>query len=277
MKRKHVGSITAKPIVFDQEWCDDRRIRITRNPIEDGGFLETIVDRTDSFRAERHISHLARHDPLTDLPNRTLMRERIEELIRHPDGDARCAVLCLDLDKFKDVNDVLGHAVGDKLLIEVAARLSKIVRDTDLVVRLGGDEFAIIQHRVASKKDVAALCDRLILALAEPFTIEGQIVQVGTSIGVRFLAARDLDHDLTLNEADTALYEAKTAGRGTWKLFSTQMGRKLSLRRELEHDLRAAIHLDQFVMHYQPQIDVRTSAIYGFEALVRWDHPERGL
>ncbi|WP_420830013.1 putative bifunctional diguanylate cyclase/phosphodiesterase [Croceicoccus hydrothermalis] len=277
LRREHLRGPWSTATVFEQEWNEGRRIRVSRNPIQGGGFLETVVDRTDSYKAERYILHLARHDPLTDLPNRIFMRERMEDLARDRRGDTRCAVLCLDLDRFKDVNDVLGHGVGDKLLIDVAGRLAKNVRESDLVVRLGGDEFAVIQHSAGSKRDVGILCDRLIAALSEPFHIDDQVIRIGSSIGVRFVSARDLDPDVTLNEADAALYAAKAAGRGTWKAFNAQMGRDLSRRRELEQDLRTAIDRDQFVMHYQPQIDTRTQRIYGFEALVRWNHPHRGL
>ncbi|MEE2794397.1 MAG: EAL domain-containing protein [Pseudomonadota bacterium] len=276
-KREHLGMPVYQITAVEQEWSDDRRIQITRSPVDGGGFLETIVDRTDAYRAERHIHHLARHDPLTDLPNRMMMRERMEELVRNRQKNDRCAVLCLDLDRFKDVNDLMGHGVGDALLVKVADVLRQTVRHEDMVVRLGGDEFAIIQHRITTQAAVAALCQRIVDALAEPFQLCGQTVATGTSIGARIISADDFDPDKALGEADIALYAAKADGRGTWRLFDTSMSDEINLRREFEQSLRDAVENDQFVVHYQPQVDLRTREIYGFEALARWNHPVRGI
>jgi diguanylate cyclase (GGDEF)-like protein len=186
-------------------------------------------------------------------------------------------VLCIDLDQFKEVNDTLGHPVGDRLLCAVADRLRGAVRDTDVVARLGGDEFVILQSLVRSPDDVAALARRTIELLGRPYDIEGHRLLIGASIGAA-LAPRDgKSADDLLKNADMALYQAKADGRGTWRLFEPEMDRKAQARRSLEMDLRQAVAGGGFQLHYQPLFNLRTNRISTCEALLRWPHPERGM
>ena len=261
---------------LEQEWPDGRTIVIHRNSIADGGFLDTIVDVTESRKASAQIAHLARHDALTDLPNRVLLRERMQEVIRNAQRDERCAIMCLDLDRFKLVNDTLGHPVGDALLVQVSDRLKSLLRANDVIARLGGDEFAIIQQHVMKDAEPSRLARRIIAELSKPYSIEGNKVQIGTSIGIEVVEVTNLNPDEALRNADLALYEAKAQGRGTFCIFSAEMHDNATQRRELETDLRDALAQGEFVVHYQPQLDIEQNSISGFEALARWEHPERG-
>ena len=220
---------------------------------------------------------MARHDALTGLPNRVLFREEMEKaLVRVARGET-VAVLCLDLDHFKSVNDTLGHPVGDGLLKAVAERLLACVRDTDTVARLGGDEFAILQAGLDKPESAAILAQRLIDDVCEPYDIDGHEVVVGASIGIA-IAPSDGDHpDQLLKNADMALYRAKSDGRRLYRFFEREMDARLQARRALELDLRKALADGEFELFYQPLIDLRTESISGFEALLRWNHPERGL
>jgi diguanylate cyclase (GGDEF)-like protein len=232
---------------------------------------------TERRQAEARVEHMARHDALTGLPNRAQLRTRMEEALARARRGEQFAVLCLDLDRFKAVNDTLGHPVGDELLRAVTLRLRSLVRETDTVVRLGGDEFAIIQATLAQPDAATALARRLIAELAEPYVIEGHQVVVGASVGIA-LAPRDgSSADLLLKSADLALYRAKADGRGTWRFFEPEMDARMQARRQLELDLRQALAAGEFHLLYQPLINLVSGRITGFEALLRWHHPERGL
>ena len=250
------------------------------------GALAFVILRVFPLRLLRHAlarsEHLATHDVLTGLPNRVLFCDRLDQSIAWSRREAASlAVLSLDLDHFKDINDTLGHAVGDRLLMEVAARLNTCLRETDTLARLGGDEFAIVQVSVRHLTDTEILAQRVVDALSATFEIGGHPVTVSTSLGITVRCGTDLallpcDSGLLLQEAEVALYRAKDEGRGTYRFFEADMDVKLQERRTLECDIRDALENGQFRLHYQPQIDLRERRIVGAEALIRWLHPCRG-
>jgi diguanylate cyclase (GGDEF)-like protein/PAS domain S-box-containing protein len=235
-------------------------------------------DITERKRAEARITHMAHHDSMTGLANRVLLRERLEQaLARMLEQESRLAVLYVDLDCFKDVNDALGHPVGDALLRLAAERLRGCVRDGDTVARLGGDEFAIIQDAIANADEASALARRIVAVIGAPFHVEGQDVVVSASVGIAVAPRDSTDPDSLLQFADMALYAAKTDGRRTYRFFEPDMNARLHARRALETDLRAAFVRNEFELYYQPAIDIASGEIVGFEALLRWNHPQRGL
>ncbi|WFS04556.1 bifunctional diguanylate cyclase/phosphodiesterase [Rhizobium tumorigenes] len=260
-----------------------RMCRLAGRPIvsESGqfqGYRGTATDITEEVEAQERAAHLAHHDALTGLPNRVLFRDRLNVAIAsHREETARIAVICLDLDHFKEVNDTLGHGAGDVLLQQLSGRLTSCVRRSDTVARLGGDEFAIIQVGVNQPHEAEQLSRRLINALKEPFSIDGQELHIGVSIGIAIADLADGDPERLLKNADIALYRAKQAGRATYKIFEPKMDMELQARKALEHDLRQAVLKNELEVHYQPLIDLETRTITGVEALVRWRHPTRGL
>ncbi|MBS0642647.1 MAG: EAL domain-containing protein [Acetobacteraceae bacterium] len=227
-------------------------------------------------------AHLATHDTLTGLPNRALFRDRLDlSLAMSRRERLSLAVFYVDLDHFKDVNDTLGHAIGDRLLVAASARLRACLRESDTLARLGGDEFAIIQVGVRQVADTEILAQRLVDALSSPFEIEGHSVSVSTSVGVTVRGETDLklmtfDAGILLQEADVALYRAKEDGRATYRFFRAEMNDALLERRKLEADMREALEKGEFLLHYQPQLSPDTGRIIGAEALIRWPHPRRG-
>jgi len=230
-----------------------------------------VVERTAEIR------RVATHDALTGLPNRALLHEKIEDALARVRRGETLAVLCLDLDHFKSVNDTLGHAVGDTLLKAVTARLTTCVRETDVVSRLGGDEFVVIQSNVETPEEAGVLARRIIDAIAEPFDVEGHRVVVGMSVGIAIAPTDGIDRELLLRSADMALYRAKSDGRSACRFFEPAMDIRLQERRRLELDLRRALVAHEFTLHYQPLVDAVTETIAGFEALLRWNHPETGM
>jgi diguanylate cyclase (GGDEF)-like protein/PAS domain S-box-containing protein len=254
-----------------------RSIAVISNPLPTGGWVSTHEDITEKLAAQAKISHMALHDALTNLPNRVFLRQQMEIHLSQLGRDQKFAVLCLDLDRFKVVNDSLGHPVGDKLLREVAVRARKCLREGDTLARIGGDEFVILQAQVNNAEDASALAARLIEEIGCPFDLDGHQVSIGISVGIA-LAPGDADgSDELLRNADMALYRAKAEGRGTYRFFEAEMDRLMQARRILELDLRKAIVNNEFVVFYQPLIKLQTEEICGFEALVRWNHPLRGL
>jgi diguanylate cyclase (GGDEF)-like protein len=226
---------------------------------------------------EQRLEHMAHHDALTDLPNRLRLRQATEnELARVQRGET-IAVLCLDLDHFKSVNDTLGHPAGDCLLRTAAERLRQSVRETDIVARVGGDEFAVVQVAAEQPRGAIVLADRLIETLAKPFDLDGHQVVIGTSIGIALAPSDGLDTDQLMKNADMALYRAKADGRGVSRFFEPEMDAKMQARRTLEIDLRKALVEDEFELYYQPLVNLQSDAVSGFEALLRWNHPTRGL
>ncbi|WP_052402496.1 bifunctional diguanylate cyclase/phosphodiesterase [Muricoccus aerilatus] len=235
-----------------------------------------IIDLTERREAEARIAHLAYHDALTGLPNRVLLRDRLDAALARARRGEGFAVLCLDLDRFKEVNDSLGHPIGDALLRAVSERLQSAVRAVDTLARLGGDEFAVIQANVDQPGAATSLARRLVEVLGEPFDIEGHHLVIGTSIGVATAPDDSLDADVLLKAADMALYSAKAEGRGRWRFFEPGMDARMQMRRALETDLRRALALGEFEVHYQPIVNVGSRRVSGLEALVRWRHPARG-
>jgi len=254
-----------------------RSIRVVHQPMPNGGWVATFEDITEWEKAQQQISHMARHDGLTNLPNRMLFRERLERALHLSKRGDQLAVFCLDLDHFKEINDSLGHPVGDALLREVARRLCECVTEDDTVARLGGDEFAIVQFcRNCDPTSSSALASRLVERIGEPYDVAGHQLVIGVSVGVS-LAPDDGDNpDLLLKNADLALYRAKADGRGTYRFFEAGMDARAQARRMLELDLRAALRRQEFEIHYQPIVDIAGDRTVAFEALVRWNHPERG-
>ncbi|CAH2602437.1 EAL domain-containing protein [Rhodovastum atsumiense] len=241
------------------------------------GALGVIIDVTERREAEAHIAHLARHDPLTGLPNRALFHERLQEALARAQRGEGFAVLLIDLDRFKEVNDTLGHPVGDALLRAVTGRLLAELRETDTLARLGGDEFAIIQSDVAQPKATLPLARRLVEMLGHPFELDGHQVVIGSSIGIALAPVDGRDADRLVKAADLALYRAKEEGRGRWRFFEPGMDAHMQRRRALELDLRRALQAGEFALFYQPVVDAASRRISGLEALLRWQHPGRGL
>jgi diguanylate cyclase (GGDEF)-like protein len=256
---------------------DGRSVQIVNEPLADGGWVATHEDVTEQRRAEQRITHLAHYDALTDLPNRTLFHEQIKRELAHAAPDRQLAVLYIDIDEFKSVNDSLGHMIGDELLKAVAVSLSACVRGTDFVARLGGDEFAIVQTGVTNAADVTELIHRIYNAIRAPYQCLGHQVTTDASIGVALAPQDGSDLDQILKNADLAMYAAKAAGRRTHRFFEPEMDAQVRARRMLEIDLRQAIADGGLEVYYQPCLDLQDNRITGCEALVRWRHPQRGM
>jgi diguanylate cyclase (GGDEF)-like protein len=261
----------AKPHLY--ELNNGRVVSCLYCPTADGRWVATYEDVTERRQAEAKIMHMARHDALTNLPNRVLFQDKMEKALGRGD---RIAVMFLDLDRFKSVNDSLGHSVGDALLCAVTERLQRVVSASDTVARLGGDEFAIVQ-RNATPESASELAGKVIAELVEPFEVQSHQLIIGTSIGIAMAPADGKEPDQLLRNADMALYRAKSDGRGAYHFFQAEMDAQMQERRTLELDLRKALQADQFELHYQPLIDLGRGEVCGFEALLRWHHPDRGL
>ncbi|MBB4393436.1 EAL domain-containing protein [Bradyrhizobium sp. ERR14] len=260
------------------EFADGRLICVTRQPMAGGGWVATHLDVTEQRRSEARIAHMAQHDALTDLPNRVLLRERMEHAIAVTrSGGVDLAVLMLDLDRFKEVNDTLGHPAGDSLLRAVSARLRECTTETALIARLGGDEFAVIDYVTNPAVEAATLAENIRKALCEPFDLGDHRVTVGTSIGIAIAPRDGSDSDVLMKSADLALYSAKSGGRGAFRFFEPELDQLMHARRNLERDMRDALAGREFELHYQPFVNTATGEIRGFEALLRWHHPRRGL
>jgi len=259
-----------------QELRDGRTILISHQPMRGGGWVATYEDITERHKAQAQVAYMARHDTLTDLPNRILMREQLEDILASSsDRGLATAVMCVDLDNFKSINDTLGHPVGDALLRAVAGRIRNTVRETDAVARLGGDEFVVVQGNVEKPEQASSLAKRLIEALDEPYIIEGHQVLTGASVGIAIAEAGEEGVDL-LMQADVALYQAKGDGRGVFRFYEAGMNKRLQRRRSLEAELRAANLDEQFHLVFQPIIGLGTNRVTTFEALLRWTHPVHG-
>ncbi len=232
---------------------------------------------TDLARSREEAHRLALHDTLTGLPNRALFAQRMEGALAEVRRGTALAVLCLDLDRFKQVNDTLGHPVGDALLRAVAGRLAGCLRPCDTAARLGGDEFAVIQAPLGRAEDAGALAQRIVRTLSEPYELNGHKAVIGASVGVALASADMADSDQLLKMADMALYRAKADGRGLFRIFESGMDTKAQARRVLECDLRRAVKAQEFELNYQPLVDLASGRVSALEALVRWRHPERGL
>jgi diguanylate cyclase (GGDEF)-like protein/PAS domain S-box-containing protein len=242
------------------------------------GYLVAVVDITERRKAEARIAHMAHHDGLTNLPNRDFYQDRLRQALeRSKGGNKRVAVLCVDLDLFKNVNDAFGHPMGDRLLKAVAERLKAEVRGDNLVARLGGDEFAIVLASEVSPNEVSDFSDRLIRTLSARYDIDGSELVVGASIGIALSPGDGESCEELMRNADMALYRAKSDGAGVHRFFEREMDRQAQKRRDMERDLRSAFANGEFELHYQPLVDIAADQISGFESLLRWHHPEKGM
>ena len=271
------GRLLGEPYVTMQRLAHGRDVAISRCFMDDDGWVLTVEDITARRAAEDKITFMARHDALTNLPNRVVLNEWLEHAVVQAGRGTRSAVLCLDLDRFKAVNDTLGHPVGDALLRAASDRLLALVREADMVARLGGDEFAIVQNNIQRPEDAKLLSERIVAVLSAPFEIDGHQVIVGVSIGIALAPDDGTQAEKLLRNADMALYRAKSDGRGRFCFFEPDMDARLQHRRQLEFDLRSALTLSQFELFYQPLVNLEHGEVSGFEALIRWRHPERGL
>jgi diguanylate cyclase (GGDEF)-like protein/PAS domain S-box-containing protein len=257
--------------------ADGREISISRIPMPQGGWVATHEDITERRKAEARIAHMSLHDALTNLPNRLFFRETMEGRLARMDRDQKFAVLCLDLDQFKAVNDTLGHPFGDELLRQVGARLRACLREGDTLARLGGDEFAILQGNPGQPADTVSLMSRIIEVISKPFDLHGHQVVIGVSVGAAVAPTDGTDPELLLKSADMALYRAKIDGRGLYRFFEPEMDARIQSRRAMELDMRKALANGEFELYYQPLVSLETDTITSFEALIRWNHPERGM
>ena len=261
---------------FTLQKQDGRTLSLTFQTMANGGSVVLVEDITERKSAEMRISHLARYDLLTGLPNRVFLREQMEDALAVA-GSKPVAVMFVDLDQFKQVNDTLGHPRGDILLRAVADRLRHLARSTDIVARFGGDEFVIVQSPTAGVEEAAALARRIVAALAETYEVDGHQVVIGASVGIALSPRDATGPDHLLKIADMALYWAKADQRGTWRFFEPEMDIRAHARRSLELDLRHALANNSFHVFYQPLFDLKTRRISTCEALLRWPHPLRGL
>jgi diguanylate cyclase (GGDEF)-like protein len=263
---------------FDNSVTPERALEWTFQPMAAGGIVVLVEDITARRAAEAKINHMARFDELTGLPNRLHFRDEIEHLLAAGSaGDALSAVLFIDLDQFKQVNDTLGHPCGDLLLCEVADRLREMLRPEDFVARFGGDEFVVFQHRIRSIDDCASLARRVVARLSERYEIDQHLVEIGASIGIATTATSGANIDVLLKNADMALYRAKADGRGAFCFFREEMAQTVETRRTLELELRNALANEEFEIFYQPLVNLETGRITTCEALLRWNHPTRGF
>lgn len=257
---------------------EERITRLSARGMTDGGFRGTATDVTEEVKARRRIEFLSQHDALTGLPNRVRLQEFLDgKLKAQPSVDKPLVMLSLDLDRFKPVNDLLGHAVGDRVLNDISNRLSECVRHGDLVARVGGDEFVLILSDAGGPEEVENLCQRLIETMEQPVVIDEQEVFVSASIGIALAPNDASEASELLRYADIALYEAKASGRSTWRFYAGDMNARIIERRRLESDLRYAIKHGELRLHFQPRFRIADGQMMGAEALVRWQHPQRGL
>jgi len=291
--RKEVGLFTGDPeqrcrtildaiarqetVVWAHEISDGRMIQTVDRPMPGGGWGSTHEDVTERKRADAKIAYMAHHDELTGLPNRMRFREKLKEALSLDQQEKRVAVFYLDLDRFKKVNDTLGHPVGDDLLKAVAERLLNCVREVDTVARVGGDEFAIIQPAIKRPRNAAVFADRILQAVAAPYEISGHEIIVSTSIGIAIAPDDGTETDKLMKNADMALYGAKTLERGTYRFFAAEMDARMKARANMEADLRKAFVNGEFELFYQPLINAQRNEVSCCEALLRWHHPEAGM
>ena len=262
--------------VSHRQLANGRIYKVIYQPMAHGGWVSTHEDVTERRKAEQHIAHMAHHDALTDLPNRVLFRHNMAEALADIErGGSPLALFCLDLDQFKSVNDTLGHPIGDRLLQAVAARLVQAVGARNSIARLGGDEFAVLL-RTADPRECEAVARRISSRIADPFVIDQHVINTASSIGIAIAPQDGSAADHLMKCADLALYRAKADGRGMFRFFEPDMSARVQARHDLERDLRLALGAGEFHLVFQPQVRVDSEALTGFEALLRWTHPERG-
>ena len=292
-QRVETGSFAGDPVAYAQaiitraaaaktetriiEISDGRTIAIANQPMPAGGWVATHEDITARRQAEKQIAYLARHDTLTDLPNRARLREWLTHALTQSHRGRPLAVLHIDLDHFMTLNDSLGHPIGDELLRAVGERLRANVGDNDLVARIGGDEFAVALSDIAAASDAAAITTRICDAIRVPYEIAGHTLMVDSSVGISLAPDDGSDADALIKNADLALSRAKSEGRGIYRFFEPEMDARTQARRKIELALKNALPRDEFELFYQPIVNLKTNQITSFEALLRWHHPERGL
>lgn len=285
--RAAIDELRCNEFVHVEDWVLDNGRGISLN-IEATGSLHQVENRTvvqcnlrditDRKEAEARIRYMALHDALTGLPNRTLFEDRIDNAVAHARReDTRVGVLMLDLDRFKHINDSLGHHIGDQLLEQFAMRLRTCLRESDTAARLGGDEFAVCLPDLTSVQAAELLAQRILAVIEVPFQIEQHELNVGSSIGIACYPQDGTDHDTLLRAADTAMYDAKANGRGIYRFFTPELNEAAQLRHMLVNEVRHAHRRGEFVLHYQPQLSLTSHSISGVEALLRWHHPKHGI
>src|SRR5262249_23304762 len=261
---------------FTRELNDGRVVAVSHHPIENGGWFSFHEDITERLRTEAQVTHLAHHDPLTDLPNPTAFNVRLAETLDNAWAHGGTfAILCLDLDRFKEVNDIFGHSIGDALLLEASKRL-QAAADGLFLARLGGDEFTILVTEGVQPSTAEAVANRLLATMATDIRVDNQRLRVGLSVGVGVYPGDGIGGPTLLANAAAALYRAKAEGRGTIRFFEPEMDLRLRERRSMQHDLESALARGELSPHYQPQARLGGDII-GFEALLRWHHPNRGM
>jgi diguanylate cyclase (GGDEF)-like protein len=272
IENSHAGDI----VTIDPDVLRGRSLSWTFQPMAGGGAVVLLEDITERRNAEARISHLARYDELTSLPNRVHFRDEIERLLKIPhEAGQLSALLFVDLDQFKQVNDTLGHPCGDQLLCAVADRLRAMLRPEDFVARFGGDEFVVFQQHIRSNEDAAILARRIVDHLSERYKIDNHLVEIGASVGIA-MTSPGISADTLLKNADMALYRAKADGRGTFCFFHEELAQTVEARRILELDLRKALVNEEFELFFQPLVNLKSGKIATCEALLRWNHPVRG-
>ena len=274
--QKPESSAAADPAAYPVEVVElnDRRlVALVQRRLPDGGRVMTFEDVTQSRRAQDRVVFLARHDAMTGLPNRVQLAE---SALARLESSESFALLCLDLDRFKEVNDTFGHHCGDELLRQVGNRLRSCARQVDAVSRLGGDEFAFILGGVRDRGEAARAAKRIVDYLGETYELEGRHVSIGVSIGIALAPEHGVEFEALLRRADAALYASKKSERGSWRVFDDQIERDLQSRRVMEIELRAALGNGELEVVYQPICDLQTGKVSAFEALLRWNHPSRG-
>ncbi len=271
-------AVSNEPTDSIVELRNGKTFKIRHRPMADGGWVATHEDITEQRRSEVKIEYMAHHDALTDLPNRALLNERLEQALgQGVHRQEMVAVHHLDLDQFKAVNDTFGHPAGDRLLKMVADRLRGLVRETDTIARMGGDEFAVVHAPINDPAEATSLAQRIIALISEPFDLDGHQATIGASVGIAIGPSDGLRPDQLLRNADLALYRAKGDGRGTFRFFEPAMDLQMQTRRIMERDLRKALPAGEFELHYQPVVNLASGDISGFEALIRWNHPDQGM
>jgi diguanylate cyclase (GGDEF)-like protein/PAS domain S-box-containing protein len=269
-------ALNSVPQTFERRRPNGTYLQIRGTPLPGGGFVTAHFDITDRKRDQETIGHLAHHDVLTGLPNRTLFQNLIHASLASL-GHQTLALHCLDLDGFKAVNETLGHIAGDALLKLVAQRLNNVLGKADTAARIGGDDFAVIQAAPNSIEDVESMAKRVIAALSEPFTLGDHDVTIGTTVGIAMAPSDSKDAEQLIRNADTALWRTKSCARGSFGFFEPSMHERLRRRLQIAMELRDAIANNQFKLHYQPIVNVKSRSIVACEALIRWSHPERGM
>ena len=249
-----------------------RIILMQHHPMKDGGFVSTHEDITEQRQQEARIQHLARHDALTELPNRALFLDEMADTEAMIERGEKVAVLCIDLDHFKSINDMLGHSIGDKVLKQASARLWGTTRETDLLARLGGDEFSLLLRPIDKPSDAAAIAERIVKTMTSPFSIDGHQIAIGASVGIAIAPQDGETTDVLMKNADLALYRAKAEGRSTYHFFEKEMDAAIQKRRSIESGLRAALQLNELRVVFQPLVGLKENKVTCLEALLRWRH-----